>query len=666
MQATVPRPGPRSRVTVAWPTARRDLLLLGLYLTLRGYHSLDNDQAYRLPILLHWLDPSLYTTDPFVRAFDSFNPHRGWLALNWALSVVMGLPAGLMVLFVATFVATCRGIDRLARAAWPESTKLVGSIAILLVLAAKAGNIGTNHLFEAMVLDRLTALALGWNAMAELVASPSRSKVRVPVLLGLAALIHPSLGLQLALIVAGTWFILAVWQTRTEVSTGVAVWGMTCALTAVIPGVLLNLQSGRSLLEGLSVQDFWTLAVELQSPQHMLPHLWRLPQWLAWGCYLILAGLSLTGRTDRPPARTRLVVMLATVLLWLAGGWIAIEVLRHARITVFQPFRMATVARGIALVLIAGRLGCLWNRGSWLDRTRVILVAVGLTGDWMMVVATVVEVTTTIAELIRDRSSRISNTFPVLVFLGSLIWGLWFLGSHDTESGHRTILLVLAGWLAIEVVRRRARLSWVARARRWSDGRPRIATAWIALAWTVPSLALVAGLLPEGSALARTPVVHGLVARCRFLPVPVDDIERLALWCRDHTPTSARFVGPPGPKTFRLWSRRSLVFNRAGSPYHAAGLADWFVRFQDHVASKDPPEGFVRRYQMGRHTIESAYDQLGQAELAALARRQGADHVVAASPGHESLETELNSPGLGPLRLLHSEGQIAVYRVDPP
>ena len=70
---------------------------------------------------------------------------------------------------------------------------------------------------------------------------------------------------------------------------------------------------------------------------------------------------------------------------------------------------------------------------------------------------------------------------------------------------------------------------------------------------------------------ARHSVLEGLINRCRFIAVPGDDIERLAVWCREHTPRTARFIGPPGPKTFRLWSRRSVAFNRAASPYHAAG-----------------------------------------------------------------------------------------------
>ena len=96
------------------------IAILGLYLSLRGYHSLDGDQTYRLPLLLHHQDSSLYADDPFVRAFDGFNPHRGSLMTLNLVTWPFGLSAGLFVVFVLTFSATCLGLDRLARAIWPE------------------------------------------------------------------------------------------------------------------------------------------------------------------------------------------------------------------------------------------------------------------------------------------------------------------------------------------------------------------------------------------------------------------------------------------------------------------------------------------------------------------------------------------------------------------
>src|SRR5262249_42662007 len=127
------------------------------------------------------------------------------------------------------------------------------------------------------------------------------------------------------------------------------------------------------------------------------------------------------------------------------------------------------------------------------------------------------------------------------------------------------------------------------------------------IAWVVPLGSLVAAAIPIDHPAARWALVRDLVSRCRFLEVPNDDIERLALWCRDHVPAPARFIGPPGPKTFRLWPRRSLAFNRAASPYHVDGLRDWFARFQEHVNFRGSPEEFVRAYVRNRHGFESRY-----------------------------------------------------------
>ena len=654
-------------------------LILGLYLTLRGYHSLDGDQAYRLPLLLRLQDPALYVADPFVRAFDAFNPHRGALHTISLVSSGIGLSPGLLLLFVLTFLGTCLGVDRLARAVWPGLRNRVGWVAIVLVLAAKAGNIGTNHLFEAMVLDRLMALAVGWLALAAIVSEPGRGWRLAAIGLGLAALIHPSLGLQLALVVAGSWVAWAVLGGQTGVSSSMSARGIAAVSLAVMPGLILNLVPGGSLQEGLAPADFWTIAVELQSPQHMLPHLWRMPQWLAWGCYIVLAVTALLGALDRfadpmhrarpspslpplhkggenpCPARVRLTVMLAVVLLGLGAAWGAIEGLHDVRITVFQPFRLATLARGLALVLIAGRLVDLWDRGTWLARLRSVLLGVALAGDWLLVVVTLAEAGTTAAELVTRRGA-------ILVFSLLTAWSLYFLSRHDTESGHWPILLVLLGGVA-----------W-AGFQAWSGRTPRpvaperaiLGFRWaLALAWTVPSLALIAGALPSDHWAARTSMVKGLVARCRFASVPIDDIERLALWCRQHTPLSARFIGPPGPKTFRLWSHRSLAFSRAGSPYHAAGLADWFARFQDHVDLHVAPETFVREYVSGRHRLEARYDALTLDQKAALAFRQGADHVFASAPDDPATDPGLTPRADTSLELLHTEGRYAVYRVCP-
>ncbi|MBX6316426.1 MAG: hypothetical protein IRY99_26465, partial [Isosphaeraceae bacterium] len=340
------------------------LLLFGLYLSFHGYHSRDGDQAYRLPLLLHRQDPTLYADDPFVRAFETFNPHEGYLALLDAASRLVGLSAALAGIYAATFALTCLGVDRLARAIWPEANPRVGVIAVGLLLLAKAGNIGTNHLFEPLLLDRLIALALGWVALASLVAHPGEARLLAPLLIAAASAIHPSLGLQLGLLLGGLWGIGCLIPGAFGGSRRVAFHGLALLLVALAPQLATIGSQGAVLLEGLPPEEMRLLSAWVQSPQHMLPHLWRLPQWLAWACYPVLAVLSLwESRTETPwpPARTRLVIALGGTLGGLGLAWVAIEILGDLKCTLFQPFRMATVARGLCLTALARRLQALWE-----------------------------------------------------------------------------------------------------------------------------------------------------------------------------------------------------------------------------------------------------------------------------------------------------------------
>jgi hypothetical protein len=658
------------------------VIILGLYLSLRGYHSFDSDQSYRLPLLLHQQDPSTYIDDPFVRAFDGFNPHRGSLLVLDLVTRPLGLSAGLFLIFALTFGATCLGVDRLARAIWPESGPQIGMAAVGLILAAKAGNIGTNHLFEAMVLDRLTAFALGWLGLAQVIVQPGRAQWRAITAIMAATLIHPSVGVQISLALAASWIVWGLLGRWMGVSTRAALRGILGLVLAVIPGVALNVAPGSTLQGDMPADVFWLLSVELQSPQHMLPHLWRMPQWLAWGCYLILAGLALTGLRQARPlytrgasgamelaapwpvARLRLIAVLAVSLIGLGAAWCAIEVFHLVRVTVFQPFRMATLVRGIALVFVAGRLLALWRRPDWLGRLRAILIAVAFAGDWLLVVVCLAELTVSAAEAIRARLPFCPGWRFVdpLVFLAMLGLGLNFLRHHDTEYGHIPLLSALALGLLVGLLGQGMRLhpSWPPLHKR---GKGALA-AGLALAWVIPLASLLAAFVPLDHAASRHPLVRALISRCRLAAVPADDIERLGVWCRDHTPESACFIGPPGPKTFRLWSRRSLAFNRAASPYHADGLADWFARFQDHVNFHGSPAEFVRSYVRNRHGFEARYQAQSDADRAALALRQGATYVVAAAPSvtaQDASARQLKEP----LDLLHVEGRYAVYRVSP-
>ena len=441
-------------------------IILGSYLSARGYHSFDGDQSYRLPLLLHRQDPALYADDPFVRSLDDFNPHRGSLIVLDTATRLFGLSAGLFVLFTLTFLLTCRSVERLARDVWPDSGPYVGWVAVGLLLAAKAGNIGTNHLFEAMVLDRLMAFALGWLALADAVSDSYSGRWRSPMAIGLATWIHPSVGLQLALVLAASWLFWSFLGRSTGVSPWTAARSTLLLILGVLPGLAMNVPRASALVGDLPDDVFWLLSVELQGPQHMLPHLWRMPQWLSWSCYFALAAIQLASVSIRrshvaptawPTPRLRLVLSMAVILVGLIFGWYAIEVLHQVRVTTFQPFRMATLARGMAIIVIAGRLVALWKSGRPLDQVRSILLASGFLGDWLLVVVTA-------AELAVSTVGALGMLFPRLgmirrlelpAFIIVVASGFRFLALHDTEYGNRTLLFAHGVGLATVLWSRR-------------------------------------------------------------------------------------------------------------------------------------------------------------------------------------------------------------------
>jgi hypothetical protein len=247
--------------------------------------------------------------------------------------------------------------------------------------------------------------------------------------------------------------------------------------------------------------------------------------------------------------------------------------------------------------------------------------------------------------------------------IGALVLGLAFLARHDTERGHQRLMAALAALALSETAGRLLSGRYPALAARTIDPRfRRRALGWaLVAAWALPGAALVVPWV-AGQGAAHGRLVESLARRCRWGEVPADDIERLALWCREHTPPSARFIGPPGPKTFRLWSRRSLAFNRASVPYRAAGLADWFARFRDHLGFQGTLQQFVHAYLADRQRLEHRYDALGDEERAALAVRQGAGYVISAAPNAKRSPKRID----GPLELLHVEGRYAVFRLREP
>lgn len=718
-------------------------IVFGLYLSLAGYKSLEGDQAYRLPLLLRSQNRAIYRVDPFVNALQAFNPHAGYLAILNAGYRIVGLEATLFGVFAVAFALAAVGMAMLASAGRDDQqsaseidprhgdrsiendrddpAKTLGTtqalLAFILTLLAKAGDIGTNHLFEPILLDRLIAFAIGWIALGSIVKKITYHQYLTSVFVFIIYFVHPSLGLQIGLLVVATYACLFLVGDRCGVDRKASATGFVLTLLSLAPAFARLPHQSKIVFDGLSERELILIAGYIQSPQHMTPGLWRTPQVSAWFCYAILAVVAIaagvprrdrnesSSNRSRNSARFRLGLILAITWSGLAIAWRLVAIDQIPRFILFQPFRVATIARGLALVFIAEHVFCLWMRRTIFDRARGATIVIGLTGDWALVVATAFETTAILIErfpvrigsefasrmfevlrsapsLARRVGMKSGNAKPilthsnrqnegilepmrtassvifhfskiyehlnVLVSSAVLIYGLTFLSRHDTQSGHWRLIAAIAGAIVVSMIQKFTS---------FKINRRRL-MIFAAACWAFPIGAFLIEVAPIAREGLGKRIMGAVVERARFVEIPKNDSERLAVWCRSHTDPAALFVVPPGDKTFRLWSRRSVAFNRAASPYHAAGLADWFDRYKKHVGFHGSIDDFAHAYIKDRYALEHGYDRLGVDRLAELARDEGAMYVVAGS----NLLKDGASADI-PLDLVHREGRLAAYRV---
>ena len=220
---------------------------------------------------------------------------------------------------------------------------------------------------------------------------------------------------------------------------------------------------------------FWLLSVELQSPQHMLPHLWRMPQWLAFGCYPILALLAL-GRPGRGQVKRRSSDLagrpdpaghrdLRSTWRVLSGwpGWYR----RGAQESLRDSLPTLPDGDGVPGARPDRHLGRVVGSGGMVGSSTVpahLLVAVGLAGRLdargrhgrRPDCRAIAEYAETWLPISVCRGSR-----AVVTYFGVIAYGLNFLAHHDTESGH----VPLAGRPRRGVARRQRR-----RGGEWSPG----------------------------------------------------------------------------------------------------------------------------------------------------------------------------------------------------
>lgn len=612
------------------PVGRWRIIMIGtgVVMTLGGYESRVIDQCYRLPIVEKQLDPSAFPMDPFVDSFTSFNPHQIYAELLGLGSKTFGLSITLFLLQILTVAFCISAIWRIRKSLWPDLPEWSDWLLIAMFALLKAGNLGTNHLWEDHLLDRQMGFTLGWLALAEFLDAGPRKLWTIPILIGSIALIHPGLGVLTFTLWSGVFllgFRLGIVGLNSFTRMAVSL------ILSMIPWAVIYLPQARLMKLGVEKTEFWALATELQGPQHMRPIYWRESQWLAAGFLITMALVSMRLYRSKcnPENCKKIAIWSGLIAFGLLLAVPLIEIFHILDVALAQPFRLATPLRGLCLIALLPHLIRLIQRKSLIGTARAFGLLFSLRFDWGFVVASAIELSMIATDF--SVASVISETVRIriqwMLFLGAGFYGIYWLFQHDPAESESVLMGGYLTGFAISFLMNKIQSS-----SSWNFGdqafqrRASREFRLLIYAWALPMIAIVCGLCDP---IGQFKVAQMISTKWRIAETPLTDSERLGVWARRNIPEDAMVLIPPRDKSFRYWSRRSVVCNVAGSPYQAKALKEWALRLKKLAGKPDLSLiEFARQWPEKRVEFEMAFERLSAADWSALADEFKADTLM--------------------------------------
>ncbi|MFM7129843.1 MAG: DUF6798 domain-containing protein [bacterium] len=613
------------------------IIACGLVISINGYDSRVVDQCYRLPLLERLDQPGAFPADQFVDAFEKFNPHLGYLRLLQCGSFFFGLSITLFLLYCLTLALTTYSLWRIRESLLPDIPRWSNWLLLQLFVLCKAGNLGTNHLWEDHLLDRQIAFSLGWYALALWIDSAPSINYRIPAITGLIAIIHPGLGLlNLAL-----WFVLFGWNCIIgRIKRNLMAIIFIAFVLCMAPWGWLYLGQSSVLKAGVRPDLFWSLATEIQGPQHMRPSLWRSSQWYAALSLFVFSMINIYFVFSWDKKTSKYIMARQWVFFISVGlfiSWLAIEYDHQLNITLAQPWRLATPLRGLFLILILPVLIDLFSshrRTFWAHACVLIL---SLQNDLVTFIAFSIAILVLFFiqffEAFKLRHVALMSSLLINIMS---IYAIYWLYAHDPQRGH---WLFIAGYLSGCIL-----FDITKKANMKIDGNFDItipsylqtsSRKAMAIAWIIPLISLVyCGIDPSG----QIKLAQLLATKWRIYETPRSDAEKMGFWLNANLPQNAMILSPPRDKSIRAWSHRSIVANVAGSPYQAEELKKWAERIATLCGFSGDLAEFARQWPDNRVRFETYYEKASPDEIIAWAKQFQADVIVVPSAeGFDSL-----------------------------
>ncbi|MCF8276229.1 MAG: hypothetical protein K9J17_05785 [Flavobacteriales bacterium] len=319
--------------------------LAALFLFVQGYQFNTADQAEHLPQVYQMLDSELYPHDYFVNASNSIFTIRIYyekLVLHVAQTI--GLEWGLFILNFCFVALMAYSFSCIAEAFFNDRWAMILA-PLLALLVFYNFTVGGNHVMYASFISSTIAKGVSSFAMLQFLR---HKRVFAGLLLGLASLFQPLVGLQVFLLLSG-YELFVCRNVRNVLNLSLPY--LALALTILIPAVQHQLLGE----EGFDKELYYEILYRFRNYHHFLPSLFPVTHYIKFVGLLVLGLVSYV--IARPKDRGLYVSFVGLAVLGMFVYWVGLELIGIHAFGKTQWFKTTVWIGAFNAIMVAGLLG---------------------------------------------------------------------------------------------------------------------------------------------------------------------------------------------------------------------------------------------------------------------------------------------------------------------
>lgn len=350
------------------------LFVAALFLFVRGYHFNTDDQAEHLPQVYQMLDPQLFPNDYFVNASNGiFTVRYFYEKLVLAVAETVGLEWGLFALTFLCITLMTFSLSRIAEE-WFSDRWAMLLAPVLALLVFYGFTVGGNHVMYASFISSTIAKGISAFALLQFVR---KKYLLAGIILGIATLFQPLVGLQLFLILGG---IVLLFRRDWKAVFQFGLPFLVIAAFILVP--TFARQFGET--QGHNKDLYFEILYRFRNHHHYIPSLFPITHYIK---FFGLLGLGWIAYYIAKPMDNRFYHgFLALGLLGMLIYWLGVEHLGLLQIGKVQWFKTTIWMGAFSSIMLAGFLGQLLSGFVSLSKLKTLVLPISVSVFLLLIV----------------------------------------------------------------------------------------------------------------------------------------------------------------------------------------------------------------------------------------------------------------------------------------